>query len=46
MKKSKEVNTICIQSSIDYIGIKCEVVTNYKDALNELTKSYKKDYYE
>jgi len=41
IKKLKD-NTECIQSSIEYIGIKCEVVTNYKDAINELIKSYKK----
>ena len=47
--RSKD-NTECIQSSIDYTGIKAEVVINYKDAINKLTKcgNYKKgccDYY-
>ena len=46
IKESKYKKNECIQSSIDYTGIKCEVVTNYKDAINELTKSYKKDYNE
>ena len=44
--ESKIYETECIQSSIDYTGIECKVVTNYKDAINELTKSYKKDYCE
>ena len=40
----------CIQSSIDYTGIKAEVVINYKDAIMKLTQpgTYKKgccDYY-
>ena len=38
-------NTECIQSSIDYTGIKAEVVINYKDAIERLTRpgTYKKD---
>ena len=38
-------NTECIQSSIDYTGIKAEVVINYKDAIERLIKpgTYKKD---
>jgi len=28
-------NTECIQSSIDYTGIKAEVVINYKDAIKD-----------
>jgi hypothetical protein len=43
-------NSECIQSSIDYTGIQAEVVINYKDAIERLTRqgSYKKgccDYY-
>ena len=43
--KSRD-NTECIQSSIDYTGIKCEVVINYKDAIDRLINpgTYKKDY--
>ena len=41
IKESKD-EIECIQSSIDYTGIKCEVVTNYKEAIKELTKSYQK----
>ena len=39
-------NTECIQSSIDYTGIKAEVVINYKDAIERLTRegTYKKGY--
>ena len=39
-------NTECIQSSIDYTGVKSEVVINYKDAIDKLIKpgSYKKGY--
>ena len=35
----------CIQSSIDYTGIQAEVVINYKDAIERLTRpgTYKKD---
>ena len=36
-KKSRE-DTECIQSSIDYTGIKTVVVTNYRDAIRELIK--------
>ena len=36
-KKSSE-DTECIQSSIDYTGIKTVVVTNYRDAIRELIK--------
>ena len=38
-------NTECIQSSIDYTGIKAEIVINYKDAIERLTRpgTYKKD---
>ena len=48
-EKSSE-DTECIQSSIDYTGIKAEVVINYKDAIERLTRpgTYKKgccDYY-
>lgn len=28
-------NTECIQSSIDYTGIKSEILINYKDAINK-----------
>ena len=47
--RSKD-NTECIQSSIDYTGIQAEVVINYKDAIERLTRkgTYKKgccDYY-
>jgi len=37
-----------IQSSIDYTGIKAEVVINYKDAIEKLTRlgTYKKDCFE
>jgi hypothetical protein len=42
-------NTECIQSSIDYTGIKAEVVINYKDAIERLIKPGNKknccDYY-
>ena len=35
----------CIQSSIDYTGIQAEVVINYKDAIEKLTReTYKKGY--
>jgi len=44
IKKSKELDTECIQSSIDYTGIECEVVTNYEDAINKLISGYKRDY--
>jgi len=44
IKKSKEVDTECIQSSIDYTGIECEVVTNYEDTINKLISDYKRDY--
>ena len=48
ISKSKD-NTECIQSSIDYTGIKAEVVINYKDAIERLTKPGNKknccDYY-
>ena len=42
---SKNNNLECIQSSIDYTGIKVDVVINYKDAINKLIKpgTYKKD---
>ena len=42
--KSKD-NTECIQSSIDYTGIKAEVVINYKEAIERLTRpgTFKKD---
>ncbi len=48
-EKSSE-DTECIQSSIDYTGITAEVVINYKDAIEKLTRpgTYKKgccDYY-
>ena len=36
--ESKDENE-CIQSSIDYTGKKCEVVTNYEDAINKLIDS-------
>ena len=36
----------CIQSSIDYYGIKCEVVKNYKDAIDRLTSRYNNKYCE
>jgi len=45
IKKSKD-NKEFIQTSIDYTGIKCEVVKNYKEAIDKLIKSYKKDYCE
>ena len=48
MNNSKSMdNTECIQSSIDYTGIKAEVVINYKDAIEKLTRpgTYKKDCY-
>jgi hypothetical protein len=35
--KSKD-DTECIQSSIDYTGIQAEVVINYKDAIEKLTR--------
>ena len=42
-------NSECIQSSIDYTGIQTEVVINYKDAIQKLTKPGNKkdccDYY-
>ena len=46
----KNNNLECIQSSIDYTGIKVDVVINYKDAINKLIRpgTYKKnccDYY-
>ena len=44
IKKSKEVDTECIQSSIDYTGIEYEVVKNYEDAINKLISDYKRDY--
>ena len=49
IQKSND-NIECIQSSIDYTGIQTEVVINYKDAINKLTKkgAYNKgkcDYY-
>ena len=44
-KKSSE-DSESIQSSIDYTGIKVEVVINYKDAIERLTRegTYKKGY--
>ena len=44
------INNKCIQSSIDYTGIEIEVVINYKDAIEKLTRpgTYKNghcDYY-
>ena len=41
--KSKD-GTECIQSSIEYTGIKVEVVINYEDAIKKLTAegTYKK----
>ena len=43
--KSKD-DTECIQSSIDYTGIQAEVVINYKDAIQKLTRegTFKKGY--
>ena len=43
--ESKDENE-CIQSSIDYTGIKCEVVTNYEDAINKLIDSNQEGYCE
>ena len=39
-------NSECIQSSIEYTGIQVEVVINYKDAIERLTRpgTYKKGY--
>jgi hypothetical protein len=39
-------NNECIQSSIYYYGIKCEVVKNYKDAIDRLTSRYNNKYCE
>ena len=36
-------NTECIQSSIDYTGIKAEVTINYEDAIQKLVTPDKKD---
>ena len=43
--ESKDENE-CIQSSIDYTGKKCEVVTNYEDAINKLIDSNQEGYCE
>ena len=45
IKKSFD-NTECIQSSIDYTGIQADVVINYKDAIERLTRegTFKKGY--
>ena len=45
IKKSKD-NSEYIQSSIDYMGIQAEVVINYIDPIERLTRpgKYKKDF--